>query len=113
MCSSDLRAAHRIEPISMHHGIQGTDLTLQDSAVFGTTQSAEDEYLEQSKKSAMDYLASMDDEVRQMVVLHLGLDGRVPQTIHMIASRYRLPPVIVKQRLTAALAELRQNIEAS
>ena len=107
------RTAHSIEPVSMHHGIQGTDLTLQDSAVFGTTQSAEDEYLEQSSKSAIDHLASLDDETRQMVVLHLGLDGRVPQTIHMIASRYRLPAVIVKQRLTEAIAELRRNIETS
>jgi hypothetical protein len=48
-----------------------------------------------------------------MVVLHLGLDGRVPQTIHMIASRYRLPPVVVKQRLTEAIAELRKNLEIS
>ena len=107
------RTAHGIEPLSMHHGIQGTDLTLQDSAVFGTTQSAEDEYLEQSSKSAMDHLANLDDETRQMVVLHLGLDGRVPQTIHMIASRYRIPPIIAKQRLTQAIAELRANIEAS
>ena len=74
---------------------------------------AEDEYLEQSSKSAIDHLASLDDETRQMVVLHLGLDGRVPQTIHMIASRYRLPAVIVKQRLTEAIAELRRNIETS
>ena len=98
----------------MHHGIQGTDLVLYESAVFGTSQSAEDEYMESVEEgSAMDHLSRLDDETRQMVVLHLGLDGRVPQTIHMIASRYRLPAVIVKQRLTEAIAELRSNIETS
>jgi len=108
------RTAHGLEPVSMHHGIQGTDLVLYESAVFGKTQSAEDEYLESVEEgSAMDHLSRLDDETRQMVVLHLGLDGRVPQTIHMIASRYRLPPVIVKQRLAEAIAELRTNIEAS
>lgn len=108
------RTAHGLEPVSMHHGIQGTDLMLYESAVFGTTQSAEDEYLESVEEgSAMDHLSRLDDETRQMVVLHLGLDGRVPQTIHMIASRYRLPAVIVKQRLTEAIAELRKNLETS
>jgi DNA-directed RNA polymerase sigma subunit (sigma70/sigma32) len=108
------RTAHGLEPVSMHHGIQGTDLVLYESAVFGTTQSAEDEYLESVEEgSAMDHLSRLDDETRQMVVLHLGLDGRVPQTIHMIASRYRLPPVIAKQRLAEAIAELRKNIETS
>jgi DNA-directed RNA polymerase sigma subunit (sigma70/sigma32) len=61
----------------------------------------------------MDHLSRLDDETRQMVVLHLGLDGRVPQTIHMVASRYRLPPVVVKQRLAEAIAELRTNLETS
>ena len=98
----------------MHHGIQGTDLVLYESAVFGKTQSAEDEYLESVEEgSAMDHLSRLDDETRQMVVFHLGLDGRVPQTIHMVASRYRLPPVVVKQRLTEAIAELRKNLETS
>jgi len=87
---------------------------LYESAVFGTTQSAEDEYFDTVEDgSAMDHLSRLDDETRQMVVLHLGLDGHIPQTIHMIASRYRLPAVIVKQRLTEAIAELRSNIETS
>ena len=108
------RTAHGLEPVSMHHGIQGTDLVLYESAVFGTSQSAENEYFDGVEDgSAMDHLSRLDDETRQMVVLHLGLDGRLPQTIHMIASRYRLPAVIVKQRLTEAIAELRKNIEAS
>ena len=98
----------------MHHGIQGTDLVLYESAVFGKTQSAEDEYLESVEEgSAMDHLSRLDDETRQMVVLHLGLDGRVPQTIHMVASRYRIPPVVVKERIQKALAELRQIHETS
>ena len=58
-------------------------------------------------------LCKMDDETRQMIALHLGLDGRVPQTIHMVASRYRIPPVVVKERINKALAELRQIHETS
>ena len=108
------RTAHGLEPVSMHHGIQGTDLALYESAVFGSTPSAEDEYLATEEAgTALDYLSRLDDQTRQMVVLHLGLDGRVPQTIHMVASRYRLPAVVVKQRLTEAIGELRKQIEAS
>jgi RNA polymerase nonessential primary-like sigma factor len=108
------RTAAGLEPVSMEHAIQGSELVLHESKVFGSTQSAEDEYLESVEEgSAMDHLSRLDDETRQMVVLHLGLDGRVPQTIHMIASRYRLPPVVVKQRVAEALQELRSNIETS
>jgi hypothetical protein len=48
-----------------------------------------------------------------MIALHLGLDGRIPQTVHMVASRYRIPPAVVKERIHKALAELKVIHEAS
>ena len=61
----------------------------------------------------MTALGALDDETRQMIALHLGLDGRIPQTIHMVASRYRIPPAVVKERIHKALAELKATYETS
>ena len=108
------RTASGIEPVSMDTQVQGSELVLGDTAVFGSTQSAEDEYLAEIEEGSLtEALSKMDDETRQMLVLHYGLDGRVPQTIHMVASRYRIPPVVVKERIHKALAELRSIHEAS
>ena len=105
------RTAMGIEPVSMEHGVQGTDLLLGDTLTFGSVASAEDEYFSEQEGSLSEAMMKLDDETRQMLVLHYGLDGRVPQTIHMIASRYRMPPVVVKQRLTEALTQLRKTYE--
>ena len=108
------RTAAGIEPVSMDTPVQGSELVLADTAVFGSTPSAEHEYLAEIEEGSLtETLSKMDDETRQMLVLHYGLDGRVPQTIHMVASRYRMPPVVVKQRLTEALQRLKETYEAS
>ena len=108
------RTAAGIEPMSIETPVQGSELTLADTAVFGSTPSAEDVFFNEAEEGTLtEALGKMDDETRQMIALHLGLDGRVPQTIHMVASRYRIPPVVVKQRLAEAIAELRTNLETS
>ncbi len=107
------RTAAGIEPVSMDTPVQGSELVLADTAVFGSTPSAEDEYFSEQEGTLSDALLKLDEETRQMLVLHYGLDGRVPQTIHMVASRYRMPPVVVKQRLTEALQRLKETYEAS
>jgi len=108
------RTAAGIEPVSMDTPVQGSELVLGDTAVFGSTPSAEDEYLAEIEDGSLtEALSKMDDETRQMLVLHYGLDGRVPQTIHMVASRYRMPPVVVKQRLTEAIQRLKETYETS
>jgi len=107
------RTAAGIEPVSMDTPVQGSELVLGDTAVFGSTPSAEDEYFSEQEGTLSDALLKLDDETRQMLVLHYGLDGRVPQTIHMVASRYRMPPVVVKQRLTEALQRLKETYETS
>ena len=108
------RTAAGIEPMSIETPVQGSELTLADTAVFGSTPSAEDVYFGEAEGGTLtEALGKMDDETRQMIALHVGLDGRVPQTIHMVASRYRIPPVVVKERIQKALQELRTNLEAS
>ena len=108
------RTASGIEPMSIETPVQGSQLVLGDTAIFGSTVSAEDEYFSESEGGTlMTALGALDDETRQMIALHLGLDGRVPQTIHMVASRYRIPPAVVKERIHKALAQLRVTYEAS
>ena len=106
------RTTAGIEPVSMDTPVQGSELVLGDTAVFGSTPSAEDEYFSEQEGTLSDAMLRLDDETRQMLVLHYGLDGRVPQTIHMVASRYRMPPVVVKQRITEALQRLKETYEA-
>ena len=108
------RTASGIEPVSIETPVQGSQLVLGDTAIFGSTVSAEDEYFAESEGGTlMTALGALDDETRQMIALHLGLDGRVPQTVHMVASRYRVPAAVVKERIHKALAELRVTYEAS
>ncbi len=108
------RTSAGIEPVSMDAPVQGSELILGDTATFGSTPSAEDDYFNQCDDGILtDALMRLDDETRQMVVLYLGLDGRAPQTWHMIASRYRMPPVVVRDKVTEALAVLRRVYETS
>jgi len=108
------RTASGIEPLSIETPVQGSQLVLGDTAIFGSTASAEDEYFSDAEGGTlMTALGALDDETRQMIALHLGLDGRVPQTIHMVASRYRIPPSVVKERIHKALAELKTIYETS
>ena len=108
------RTAAGIEPMSIETPVQGSELVLADTAVFGSTPSAEDVFFNEAEEGTLtEALGKMDDETRQMIALHLGLDGRVPQTIHMVASRYRIPPVVVKERINKALQELRSIHETS
>jgi len=108
------RTAAGIEPMSIETPVQGSELTLADTAVFGSTSSAEDVFFNEAEEGTLtEALGKMDDETRQMIALHLGLDGRVPQTVHMVASRYRIPTAVVKERIHKALAQLRVIHEAS
>ena len=102
------RTASGIEPMSIETPVQGSQLVLGDTAIFGSTVSAEAEYFAESDGGTlMTALSTLDDETRQMIALHLGLDGRVPQSIHMVASRYRIPPSVVKERIHKAFDQLR------
>jgi len=108
------RTASGIEPVSIDTPVQGSQLVLGDTAIFGSTASAEDEYFSDADDGTlMTALGALDSETRQMIALHLGLDGRVPQSIHMVASRYRIPPSVVKERIYKALAEMRTIYETS
>jgi len=108
------RTASGIEPLSIETPVQGSQLVLGDTAIFGSTASAEDEYFSDAEGGTlMTALGALDSETRQMIALHLGLDGRVPQSIHMVASRYRIPPSVVKERIYKALAEMRTIYETS
>jgi RNA polymerase nonessential primary-like sigma factor len=108
------RTAAGIEPISFDASIAGTDLIVGDSQVCGTSQSAEEEYIDSIGDGTLtDHLMTMHDETRQMIVLYAGLDGRAPQTIHMIARRYRMPAAVVAERIKQAMKELKDIHEAS
>jgi len=108
------RTASGIEPLSIETPVQGSQLVLGDTAIFGSTVSAEEEYFaELESGTLMTALSALDDETRQMIALHLGLDGRVPQSIHMVASRYRIPPSVVKERIYKAFDQLRTIHETS
>jgi RNA polymerase sigma factor (sigma-70 family) len=108
------RTASGIEPLSIETPVQGSQLVLGDTAIFGSTVSAEAEYFAESESGTlMTALSALDDETRQMIALHLGLDGRVPQSIHMVASRYRIPPSVVKERIYKAFDQLRTIHETS
>ena len=108
------RTASGIEPLSIETPVQGSQLVLGDTAIFGSTASAEDEYFSDAEGGTlMTALGALDDETRQMIALHLGLDGRVPQSIHMVASRYRIPPSVVKERIYKAFDQLRTIYETS
>jgi RNA polymerase sigma factor (sigma-70 family) len=98
-----------LQPISLSERISGTDLVLAESAEVGITESAEDEFLAGHGDGVMiEALQGLDDETRQWLVLHLGLDGRAGISYHAIARRYQIPPVLVAERIRGAIAGLKK-----
>lgn len=108
-----IRTAHSIEPVSLHSSITGTDLYLSDSAITGTSESAENEYFSNLPDDGiMAKLMLLDDETRQMIVLHLGLSDDPPMTIQRVAMRYKEPGTVVRQKIEAGLEAIRRMYEA-
>lgn len=108
-----VRDSQRIEPISISAPIADTSRGSIDDCI-ATHANVEDDYIESTLMERIsNALLSLDSDSRSVLVRRFGLDGSKPETVHQIASRYKVTATTMNDRIEGIMETIRTryNIE--
>lgn len=106
-----VRDSQRIEPISINAPIADTSNGSIDDCI-ATHANVENDYIDSTwTERISDALLSLDSDSRSILVRRFGLDGSKPETVHQIASRYKVTATTMADRIDGILATIRNRYE--
>jgi hypothetical protein len=106
-----IRESQRIEPISINAPIQDPLGASIDERI-ATPANIENDYIESTLMDRIsNALLSLDSDSRSILVRRFGLDGSKPETVHQIASRYKVTSLTMSDRIDGILKTIRCRYE--